>query len=309
MDNYEQLIDKISRLSKIAKEEIMRKVEAKRAKLSGMVSREGAAQIVAAEMGINFEREKLKISELAQGMKRANVVGKVVEVSPIREYNKNGRQGRVAKILIADETSNAPVVFWDTNHISLLEKGEIKIGDVVDISNAMIRNGEIHLSSFSDIKLSKEKMESVASVRVIGAKKLKDAKVGDRLRVRAFIVNSFEPRYFEVCPECGKKAVDSQCGVHGKIEPKKRAILSVVIDDGTETMRCALFGDRIKDIGLNDEEIFNVEKFLEKKSSILGEEKTFTGSVRQNTLYNTVDFNIEEIEDIKVEELMKELGG
>ena len=54
MDNYDQLVEKISRLSKVAKEEIMRKVEAKRAKLSGMVSKEGAAQIVAAEMGVNF---------------------------------------------------------------------------------------------------------------------------------------------------------------------------------------------------------------------------------------------------------------
>ena len=43
------------------------------------VKKEGAAQIVAAELGINFDKERLKISELVQGMKRANVLGKVVE--------------------------------------------------------------------------------------------------------------------------------------------------------------------------------------------------------------------------------------
>ena len=125
MDNYQQLVERISALSKVPKEEIERKVEAKRAKLSGLVSKEGAAQIVAAEMGVNFEKEKLKISELAQGMKKANVVGKVVEVFPIRTYNKNGKEGKVGKLLLADDSANAQVVFWYTNHIALLERGEI----------------------------------------------------------------------------------------------------------------------------------------------------------------------------------------
>ena len=61
-DNYVQLVERIASAAKIDKSEVERKVEAKRAKLSGLVSKEGAAQIVAAELGINFEQEKLKIS-------------------------------------------------------------------------------------------------------------------------------------------------------------------------------------------------------------------------------------------------------
>ena len=307
MDNYNQLLEKISRLGKVAVEEVERKVEAKRAKLSGLVSKEGAAQIVAAELGINFERERLKINELAQGMKRANVVGKVIEVFPVRSYNKNGREGKVGKLLLADEGSNAQVVLWDTNHIALLEKGEIKAGDVLEISNAMVRNGELHLSSFADVKKSKETMDDIKVDRSLSFKKLKDAKVGDKMKARAWILQSFEPRYFEVCPECGKKAMDSQCIAHGKIEAKKRAILSIVIDDGSESMRCAVFGDTIKELGLTEEEIFSLEKFAEKKESILGEEKLFTGSVRSNSLYNTIDFNVEKVENVSVDEVIKEL--
>ena len=71
MDNYSQLVERISLAAKLPKEDIERKVEAKRAKLSGLVSKEGAAQIVAAELGINFDKEKMKISELVQGMKKA----------------------------------------------------------------------------------------------------------------------------------------------------------------------------------------------------------------------------------------------
>ena len=46
--NYERILEKIAKSAGVDREEIERKVEAKRAKLSGLISREGAAQIVAA---------------------------------------------------------------------------------------------------------------------------------------------------------------------------------------------------------------------------------------------------------------------
>src|SRR3989344_4157632 len=161
MDNYVQLVERISNSSGLKGEEIERRVEAKRAKLSGLVSKEGAAQIVAAELGINFEKERMKISEIVQGMKRVNVLGKIVEVSPVRSYNKNGREGKVCNLLLADESSNVKVVLWDTNHIGLIESGKLKHGDSAEISNAQVRNGELHLSSFGDIKISNEKLDNV----------------------------------------------------------------------------------------------------------------------------------------------------
>ena len=99
MDNYSQLVERISKASGLSTEEIERKVEAKRAKLSGLVSKEGAAQIVAAELGINFEKERMKISELVQGMRRANILGKVIEISPVRSYTKGEREGKVCNLI------------------------------------------------------------------------------------------------------------------------------------------------------------------------------------------------------------------
>ena len=48
MENYNKLVERISKVSNLSAEEIERKVEAKKAKLSGLISKEGAAQIVAA---------------------------------------------------------------------------------------------------------------------------------------------------------------------------------------------------------------------------------------------------------------------
>lgn len=307
MDNYTKLVEKISNSAKLTVEDIERRVEAKRAKLSGLVSKEGAAQIVAAELGVNFELEKAKISELVQGMKRVNVLAKVIEILPVREYDKNGRQGKIGRMVLADDSGNVKVVLWDTNHISLIEQQKINKGDVLEISNGSIKNGEIHLSSFSDIKHSSEKMEKVISEKVFAVKKLGEASAGQSITTRAVIVQVFEPRYFEVCPECGKKAVDGECAVHGKVEAKKRALMNFVLDDGTGSIRCVLFGEEIKRLGLTDEEIFSLEKFAEKKNALLGDEKIFTGNVKSNQLYNTVEFSVEKVEEINVDNLIKEL--
>jgi hypothetical protein len=309
-DNYSQLVSRISEAAKVSVDEIERKVEAKRAKLSGLVSKEGAAQIVAAELGINFDEERMKISELVHGMRKANVIGKIIDIYPVREYNKNGRAGRVCNLMVGDDSSNTRAVLWDEHHIVMVEQGKLSKGDVIEISNAGVRNGELHLSSFSDIKKSKEKMDNVIEAKVYSMRKISDVKPGDSFSSRAVIVQVFEPRYFEVCPQCGKKVSEGKCsGEHGEVEGVKRALLSIVLDDGSETMRSVMFGETIKKLGLTDDEIFNLDAFGEKKLGLLGEERVFSGNVRENKLYNTTDFTIQDVGDVDVGALVKELEG
>jgi len=291
MSNYERLVERISKASKLDAAEIERRVEAKRAKLSGLVSKEGAAQIVAAELGISFENEKLKVAELVQGMKRANVVGKITRIFPVREFNKNGREGKVANLLMGDETANTRVVLWDVNHISLVEKGELKEGDVIEISNGSVRNGEVHLSGFSDIKKSKEILGEVKFERSFAFGKLKDAREGVSMKLRAVIVQSFEPRYFESKQREGEKGV----------------ILNMVLDDGSENIRGVLFTESLKGLGIKEDELFDLEKFNAKRIGLLGEEKFFFGSFRINAYFNNLEMNIDRVEEIDADNLIKEL--
>ena len=240
-------------------------------------------------------------------MRRANVIGKILNISPVREYNKNGREGKVCNVTIADESSNTKAVLWDLHHIDLVQKGKLKIGDVIELSNANVRNGELHLGSFSDIKKSKEELKNVIEERVFNTKRLNEVKAGESFVTRAVIVQVFDPRYFEVCPECGKKVVDGKCVNHGEVESKKRALLNIVLDDGSETIRSVLFGEQINKLGLNDGEVFSLDKFHERKQDILGEEKIFFGNIRSNQVFNTNEFNIDKIEDIDPVKLIKEL--
>ena len=48
------------------------------------------------------------------------------------------------------------------------------------------------------------------------------------------------------------------------------------------------------------------EKFINKKESLLGEEMFFSGIVRSNALFNRSELNIENIELINPDELIKQ---
>lgn len=307
MDNYQKLVERISRSSELSADEIERRVEAKKAKLSGLISKEGAAQIVAAELGINFDSEKMKISELVEGMKRVNLIGKIVKLNPVRTFNKNGREGKVGSFLLADDSSNVRTVLWDTNHITLIEQGKIKENSVIEVTNGAIRNSELHLSSFSDIKVSKEVIDSVVTQAVTVEKPLVNCKPGETIKTRAVIVKLFEPRYFEVHPKTGKKMTEEE--TNSGITPSKRALLNVILDDGTETMRSVLFTEQILSLGITEEQLMSLEEFSKIKNSFLGEEKFFSGQVRSNSLYNTTEFTVQQIQDLNPDELIKELEG
>ncbi len=110
-----------------------------------------------------------------------------------------------------------------------------------------------------------------------------------------------------MCPECGKRAIEEECKLHGKISPQKRAVLTIIIDDGSDSIKASLFSQEIKLLGLRDEEIFSIEEFNKIKERFLGEEKIFMGNIKNNALYNTIDFAIEKIETPDLDLLIKEL--
>lgn len=311
MQNYDLLVERIAKSSGLERKEVERKVEAKKAKLSGLISKEGAAQIIAAELGINFEDQDLKISELMAGMRKVNVVGKVINIFPVREFEKNGRKGKVANFILADDTGSTRVVLWDINHIELIENETIKVGDVVEIKSGATRESEIHLSSFSELKKSDVVMEDVKTGPAVSEGSLDEARQGQTIKVRGVVVQVFQPRFYRVCPECNKKVISEgdnfRCAEHGAVAtPKDRAILNFVIDDGTETMRVVMFSDQINEL-IPEEDLKDAEKAAAFRDDLIGSEIYLSGRVNRNQLFNNLEIVANGVEKVDVEALIAEL--
>ncbi|MDO8517642.1 MAG: hypothetical protein Q7S33_05970 [Nanoarchaeota archaeon] len=310
MQNYDLLIERIAKSSGLDKAEIEKRIEAKRAKLSGLISKEGAAQIISAELGISLDNIELKISELMPGMKKVNLIGKVINLFPVREYNKNNRSGKIGSLIIADETGSLRVVLWDLNHIQLIEKKEINNDCVVEIKNGLMRENELHLSGFSEIKISNLVIKDVKRENNVAEKLIKDLQEGQSAKVRGTIVQLFPIRFFYVCPECNKKANQETdgfiCAEHGRISAKERALLNFVVDDGTETIRVVLFSDQIIKL-IPEENLKDPEKMLAFRDDLLGSEFFVSGNIKRNQLFNNLELSASDVERVDLDKLIEVL--
>ena len=76
---FEQLVGKIKKESNISEDEINEKVNDKMKQLSGLISKEGAAHIVANELGIKLFESfsgKLQIKNIVAGLRNVETIGK-----------------------------------------------------------------------------------------------------------------------------------------------------------------------------------------------------------------------------------------
>jgi len=314
--SYDQLVQKIVRSTGLDPAEVMRRIDAKRAKLSDLISKEGAAQIVAAELGISFDKQKVKVNELLVGMRKITLVAKVLKVFQVRQFKTKTAESKVVSMLIGDETGTVRCVLWDVNHIKLIEEGKITEGSVIEMKDASVRGidaKELHLGSLSELKLSDEELANVVSNEQIFTKKIADLKLNDRAKIRAAVVQAFDPKFFVVCPEC-KKKVSLQndkyhCEVHGSVVPEERSLLSIMLDDGLSNIRAVLFSDSLKKLFAAEEgDLKNPDFFIVKEQDLLGKEFFFSGRIRQNKVFNTQEFMVQDVEEIDTDALINELS-
>lgn len=150
----DEIVGRIVSESGMGEEEVRCKIEAKQKELGGLVTPVGAAHIIANEAGVNLleglsKSNELKIENIIPGMNSVDVVGRVTRVFPTREFEKADKtKGRVASLILADETGTIRVVFWGKD-VSLLEE-KIEEGDVLRIKEGYTKeniNGEaeVHL--------------------------------------------------------------------------------------------------------------------------------------------------------------------
>lgn len=319
---YEQIIDLILEKSSISREELNNKINLKLKELSDLISKEGAAHIIANELGVKIIAlpQTLKIKDVLPGMRLVGLTAKVINIYETREFTKNGKKSRVSSILIGDETGTTRLVFWDENQINSIK--DMKESDIIKIRGAYCKenNGykELHMGNNSQLSINPEG-ESVGDILVrsqVMKKNISDLNENDNVEIIGTIVQLFEPRFYEACPSCGKriKPVDGtfKCDTHNVVIPKYVPLINFFFDDSTANIRVVLFRDQVYTLLERTEselqEIKNSpEKFDQLKSEILGKQLLIRGRVTRNEMFNKLEFvanYIQEANPIEIAETL-----
>ncbi|KXB06975.1 hypothetical protein AKJ54_00875, partial [candidate division MSBL1 archaeon SCGC-AAA382K21] len=145
-ESVENIVQQIMEEADVEKEELMKKIEEKQEELSGFLTPEGAATIIARNYGVVPEREepeiqKLRIEDLSLGMSNIDVVGRIVRILEPREFDRrDGSKGKVANLVLEDKTGQIRVVLWD-RMVGLVAEEEIQKGVPIRLEGAYIKKG------------------------------------------------------------------------------------------------------------------------------------------------------------------------
>ena len=307
----EQIIAKIKEHSEITDDALNAKIDAKMEELSGLVSREGAAHIIANELGVKlFEAVsgKLQIHNILEGMRDVEVLGKAMNISQISTFQrKDGAPGKVANILLADETGSIRVVFWG-DHADVTSS--VKEQDIIKVQSGYVRenNGriEIHLNDKSVVEINPAG-ETIGEVKATQQSKPATRKsisglveTDDNVELLGTVVQVFEPRFFEVDPKTGRRSRPDGEGIFrdasgNQITPDFSYVMNAVLDDGTETIRAVFFRDQAEQlVSKSKEEMMQYkdapDQFEQVKTDLLGHIVKLAGRVKKNEMFERLEF-------------------
>ena len=301
---YEQIVENIKSKANISESEIEGKISEKMKQLSGLISKEGAAHIVANELGIKLFDAfsgKLQIKNILAGIRNVETVGKVLQTYEIREFTTNERQGKVASMIIGDETGTIRVVMWGSQADNIKD---ISNGMIIKVIGGYVKdnsgNIEIHMNERSKLILNPSGETINATLQKISERKdissitEKDSNV----EVLGTIVQVFDPRFFPIDPETGRKVTENEGKyyLNDKVieSPDHSYVLNVIIDDGTDNMRAVFFREAMeklldcsKEKALEYRE--NPETFEQVKSDLLGMLIKINGRVKKNLFFDRLE--------------------
>ncbi|MEM5812209.1 MAG: DUF2240 family protein [Candidatus Aenigmatarchaeota archaeon] len=335
MFSLEEIVEKICEHTGMTQKKVLQLIDEKEEELSGLVSREGAAYIVARELGISLLREtkrQLKIKNLTDGLRSVDLVARIIGISEIRTFEKEERKGSVVGLILGDETGMVRLPLWNEEADIVSDLG-LKEGDVIRITRGFVKmdnrgNIELRIGRGKMEKVEEEvnlpEVNEMSGSLVPQRKLLSEVKEGDIVETRACIVQLFRKNpFFEVCSECGMRmkprAGKLVCDEHGTVKPDYQIVISGVIDDGYGNVRVVffrelaerLFGKTAAELrALAQEKVDPL--IIYDLFDVLGKDYIIAGRVRKNELTENLELIANRLEEPDIrkefELLLKEVS-
>lgn len=300
----EVLIQKIKEKSGLSDKEVSTKIKDKMDLLSGLISEEGAAYIIANELGVKFYEDpgNLTIKAIVPGMRSVDISARVIKIYETRTFEKDTRKGKVGSFLAGDDSGIIRVTCWNEKADLL---ANLKEGQTLKIEKAYTRenNGriELHLGDKGNITITAESTGTSGDLRTASPgirMNIKDLAGGeDNVEILGTIVQAFDPKFFEVCPECKKRIKSTGdgfvCDQHGVVSPTYGYVMNLMLDDGSENIRVVLWRNQIqKLLNMSDLDIIarRGTSFEEQKTDLLGKIMKFVGRSQKNEMFNRIEF-------------------
>ena len=288
--SVDQIKERIVEEKGIDVEEVNTKISKKLEELSGLISEEGAAHIVANEYGVDLLKKEgsVKIKDLMPGMKGVEFKGRIVRKYDLRTFEKQEGQGKVAKALVGDETGVTMLVFWDdkTEYFEKLNDNDIILVTKADIRDNNGRS-EAHVSRDGEVQINPEGVEveqKSFEKQELTKKKISELTENDNnAEIFVTIVQVFDPKFFQM-----------KSGDEG-------AVLNLFVDDGSDNIRTVFWKDQlVKLSGKSFDELKKVKddpsSFEDVKTDLLGRMVKLIGRVQNNQMFNRLEFIVNDLE-------------
>lgn len=252
MPAKEEIILRILQARPDLTREIIEESIGKKKKDAGkLLTDEGAAYMVANDLGIDLSSERvlrtrMTIRDLAVGASDVTMDGTVMTVNQVRDFRRNdGREGKVARIVIADETGMVNVVLWDDK--AEIAEHKLTKGDVVRVNHGYVRAGldgkpELNVGQRGSVVILPPNLRADASYAFKEVdKKIRDIGEGDSyVNLIAFVK--------EVPPASIFRRSDGREGkvVRARLADETGRIVAVFWDEKTELIQKARGDDCVK---------------------------------------------------------------
>ncbi len=326
--DFDILVAELENKTSLKKDDILNLVNKKYLEMKDLITKEGAVYLIAREFDVNLPENssgRVPIRNIMPGMRNVNIIGRIFKISKINEFIKsNGIAGRVANIFVGDNTGFVRVPLWD-EQVKLLEDSTISIGDAIRVSNGIARENafgdvEIALGKFGAINAIEDYVElpsaedllkmsfNISPERAL----ISNIVSGGNFEIKGAVVQIFKGNFiFSVCPMCDNKVEGNNCIEHGDVNPSHKLVLSFVLDDSTDDLRCVLFREIAeRACNVTPEELTELnleERYQLLCNKLLGRELILSGKVKKNKLYDRLEMMVGDFKSINPLEESKKL--